>query len=233
MSISLFLRKLVGLPSPTQLGRSDSDSLPMRDFGSEPGAYTWEDWAEEVRRLHPVRYFISETVGLELSIARRRARDALYWLKCHTLPKYRAYSRIDIRRPGPGIDYSYGWIDRSEALLYAAFVCLRDFVENEHPEDPAASWTLEEIEADDLLKGQKERYDEVMALYNWWMKGRLDEDAEEDRLHAAFREVRDRPRTDEAFQETSEAWTKYRLWRQEREDEMLLRLVKVRGSLWT
>lgn len=231
--VSLLLRKLVRLPTAVELGRSDSEALPSRDFGHAPEDYTWEDWEEEVKEKYPVRFFISETLGGKVDLWRAQAENAVYWLKCHTLPEYRGYSRIDIRRPGPGIPYYYGWIDRSEALLYAAFVCLRDFVEKEEPRDPAASWPLEEIAADVQLQYQKDSHDEIMALYHWWMKGRLEEEAEEDRLYSQLAAVRGRQGDDPEFRTAADAWNAYRKFRADREDEMLIRLCKVRGRLWT
>jgi hypothetical protein len=238
MSVTIFLRKLLRVPNPVEMGRSKHTALQSRIFGAKEGAYTWEDWHEEVARLYPIRAFISEKIGREIGVLQARARDKVYWLKCHVLPEYRGYSRIDLRNPGPGIDYKYGWVDRSEAVLYACFVCLRQYIENEEPVDPALFATPEEFEEDPGLRHQKEMFDEAQALYQWWMKGRIEEEAEEDRLWEAYHAVRkDRRGSDpekvEAAEMAGKVWTEYRQWRTDRENVMLHRLISIRQSFWT
>lgn len=226
---TVFLRKLLQIPSPSQMGRSETDALPIRDFGSEEGDYTWEDWEEEVATLFPVRFFIAEKVGSTLGRLSSRAGDALYWVQCHTLPEYRGYSKIDLSQAGPGIDYKYGWLDRSEALLYASFICLRQYIENEEPKDPATFMTAEEL-TEPAFKAQKDNFDEAHTLYNWWMKGRMEEEAKEKQLREeAYAHSRFTPEG----QAASKVWLDYRHWQSEREDEMLMRLVKIRNTLWT
>jgi len=45
------------LPSPKELGRSDYNALPMRNFNHN-NMYTWEDYYEELKIKYPIRYFI-------------------------------------------------------------------------------------------------------------------------------------------------------------------------------
>lgn len=176
---------------------------------------------------YPVRYFLSKVLWPKLSRWPRTA-NVWYRLKCWVHPRFRGYSFIDLRQAGPGIHYTHGWIDRSEAMLYACFICLRQFVENEASElvNP------HEIEADEHFDPTEQRrcYDEMWVLYNWWMVGRLEEEAEEMRLFKASRH--DAPPTEES-REATRVWLEYSRWRTARTDEMLARLISIRGYLWT
>lgn len=218
------------LPKPKDLGHPNNH-LPSRDFGHAEGAYTWEDWHEEVRRRFPVRYFLSGVVGW---FARwPRVSNALYWLRTHT---YNRYHLLDIRQAEPENPdgYRWGWIDRDRVLMLACFKVLRDFVELEKPW-PVADY-LAEVEAKgdpngeaESLRLQHERYVETMALYNWWTRDRFAERAEwERRRDEAYKRWKAEP-TDE----NGKAWTDIETTENDRDDEMLRRLIAIRHYLWT
>lgn len=114
-----------------------------------------------------------------------------YWLRTHTVDRYHL---VDMRCPRNG--YRWGWLDRSEGMLFAAFAILVDFVDREYP--GYVDW-----EHSDEMRAQR---DEVMALYRWWTVERKSERDADD----GTTDVVD-----------------------DKDDEMLLRLVKVRGILWT
>lgn len=228
--ISTFRKMMARLkpPGPMELGRSDYDALPMRGLGDWPGAYTWEDWEEEVRAKWPIRFWITHTFPSYFWPLRRWVRDGWYWLKCKTLPSYK-FHIIDLRNPGPGIRYTHGWRDQPDKILWAAFICLREYIEKEEPRDPA-SWASAEELAEPHLAQQKAEYDEAMALYNWWMSGRLEEDREENRRFEAMSQF---PRHTPEHRVVGDMWRDYREWREEREQEMLERLIRIRRRLWT
>lgn len=143
----------------------------------------------------------------------------LYWLRCHTFTKYHI---IDIR----GQDgYKWGWLDRDHAMYLACFKLLTEFVELE---DPTVGQRTEADYRGDLdetewlefhrpsIIPQLEREVEVRALYDWWKTGRKQE---WDACYAASN-----------LKETK--WDEFtRL--EEKDEEMLMRLMKVRRSLWT
>jgi hypothetical protein len=123
----------------------------------------------------------------------------LYWLRTHTIHRYHM---IDIRSPGNG--YAWGWIDRSDAFLYANFAILVDFVEKEYP--GLVKWDYDlDIES---------KRDEFIALYIWWTKERR---REHDHV-SSLPDVERLPAV-EALDR--------------KDDEMLGRLIKVRHYLWT
>lgn len=226
------LKKWMRLPNPVELGRASYNALPIRDLpGPNEDAYTWEDWKEEVTEKYPVRFWLTYTfVRSVINPVRRKVKAAWYWLTCHVLPS-RRFHLLDLRSPGPGITYSYGWMDMAEVIQYACFVALRKFVEGEQPVDPT-SWATPEQFADPTsgLAEQKAKHDEVMALYEWWMRGRLQEEHEEGRL---FQETRRFDRRSVEYRAAVDAWLGYREWLDTRADEMLHRVISVRRYLWT
>lgn len=136
---------------------------------------------------------------------RSELSEVYYWLRTHTVHRYHI---IDIR----GEDgYTWGWIDRDHAILLACFKLLRDFVENENPTvglGGIEAYAWEGMSAGELegLAAQVAREKEVRALYVWWtVERKKEKEADHDEYD----------------------------WQDKRDDEMLLRLMAVRGSLWT
>lgn len=212
-------------PGPKDLGKADSNLfLPMRDFGARDDDYTWEDWHEEVKRDYPIRYFLTETIPSFFGRIAHRWGERWYRVKCAILPSYR-FHLLDLRNPGPGIEYTYGFRDQVQVMMWACFICLRSYIEKEEPRDPAEWATPEEL-AEEPLKSQKAHLEEARALYDWWMKGRLEEEAEEHRLWEQFR-------ANKESEELRKAWIDYRKWMEDREQEILHRLINIRQGLWT
>jgi hypothetical protein len=177
----LILRKLFKLPSPKDLGRSEYNALPSREFTPDVEGYCWEDWHEEAKRLHPIKYWIAETAGdffrykIWLPI-KRPFSDAHYWFVSHFIPS-RRYHWLDLRQPckkgdARNIDcYRYGWADVPEKMLYAMFNLLKEYFD-ENPYDLRTHYSLEEINADAGLKSQYETFQEARAILEWWNVGR-------------------------------------------------------------
>ena len=145
----------------------------------------------------------------------------LYWLRCHTFTKYHI---INIS----GQDgYKWGWIDRDHAMYLACFKLLTEFVELEDP--TVGQRTLDDYRGepgviDDAeweqyhkpsIVPQLEREVEVRALYDWWKTTRKQE------WDACYAMKSGQPMYDEMD----------RL--EEKDEEMLMRLMKVRRTLWT
>lgn len=219
-------------PGPRELGRSDSDALPSALFGSDGTEnYTWEDWAVEVKEKYPVRYWITHTFQYAVVFPiQRKWTDFWDWVKCHTMPSKR-YHLLDLRNPGPGIDYTHGWTDQVQVITWACFVSLRNFVEKEHPVAPRSRFTAEEFEAEPVFQESQARHEEIMALYDWWMRGRVEEKAEEERLFSVTKELR---RGTPEHRTAIDTWIAYHRWREDvRDNEMLHRLINVRQYLWT
>lgn len=215
--------KFLHLPTPTELGHPD-DSLPSREWTPDAVGYTWEDWEAEVRGRYPVRFWLTRTMPDFFRPVWWRVRDAVYWLRCHVVPRYR-YHLVDLRGVDPLVPYTHGYLDPCSVMRLAAWKALRDYVEKAGPTDPA-SWATPAELAEPHLKAQKDRYDEVMALYRWWMVERADDDAAVSELYRLTRQ----PETREA---SLKAWLDANDQVDRRDEEMFLRLAKLRPFLWT
>lgn len=230
--------KVFPLPSPRELGRSKDNALPMDwlddlrlDDARDPSRYSWEDWEVEMKRDHPVSWFVRREIPRPFKRAWDRIDDAIYWVKCHTLPSYR-FHILDLRNPGGGIEWDHGWRDRTEVLLWACFKILVDFVELEKPydmEQEVDGLTPEQIEEQGLTT-QLKKHREMMDLYRWWKTGRAED---EERISALYT-ARDADYATKAERRAAlDAWSKARDEFEERDQTNLLRLIAIRRYLWT
>ena len=239
----LFLRKILKLPSAIDLGWSDDEALQSRDWTPDCDGYTWEDWHETVKKMHPVKYWIAETLGDFLRYRvwlkiKNPITDAIYWLKCHFLPSYR-FHFLDLRQPSYTDDkkdcYKYGWRDVPVKMLYAWFNLLGEYIDKEEPYDLTSTYTLEEIMADPQTKRQHEDLQEAKAILHWWRVTYGQE-------WKNYYDIQDQWYTasKDPVQRSKGVDVKYRtvMYKIEQEledqtDEMLMRLIKIRRSLWT
>jgi hypothetical protein len=182
----------------------------------------------------------------------RQIGHALYWLRTHT---YNKYHMLDLRSSQNG--YSWGWLDRSEAILFANMAILIDFIEKEKAFEGFVDWRSaeemkaagEEVDAysEPCYNNHAEAKKEMLAIYNWWKKGRKEEhDALEKRYEEAYKDdkfefepiengmfkLKDRPVTPEQIKARKQIW-KDEESLEAKDDEMMIRLVKVRGYMWT
>lgn len=136
----------------------------------------------------------------------------LYWLRCHT---YNRYHVVDCRNRF----YKWGWSDVDYLMLYSAFALLQRFVEKE-----------------DGLKSLECQGEAFRNEAKKWLD-RMDKESME--IHVeCLEEAERRDRTYDEVRYLWHWWTKERFETNidddhERDTEMLVRLVKVRGSLWT
>lgn len=241
--------KLFKLPGPVDLGMSDNDhAMASEFFRNNPTEYTWEQYYDRLRELYPVRFFLASTVPQffhdRWRDAARPFRDATYWLKCHCLTKHK-YHLVDIRQAanvGSELPYTHGWIDTDWRMVYAMFSLLIDFVEKEMPHGYFVP-SEEDAAKDDGTcdspyagyKAQRERHDEYMAIYKYWMVERPAEEAKRSDLTMAWSRLHKASKgldTDEV----KAAWKASRDAAASSEaklEEMLVRLLKIRHCLWT
>lgn len=224
--------KIFRLPSPSELGMTDSeyDALPMRDFQKigDPTP-TWEDWEERVKKDYPIRYFFAEgMIPWIKRMYRRYVEDPIYWIKCHILPKYK-YHLLDLRQPKENGEYRYGWLDADHQMEYALFNILNRFVEKEMP-----NWycpSEEDIQTDPHLTHQRNLWMEAKNIHYWWNVERKRQDKKHAELVSKWYEARHINAAD-----SHKLWDQMNKAEQEMEDkkdEMIARLLKIRRSLWT
>jgi hypothetical protein len=228
----LFFRKLLRLPGAIELGKSDCDALPSRDFTPDCEGYTWEDWHKDVKEKYPIKYFFAETasdfIKYKLWFPIYKPIDKTkYWLISHIIPNKR-YHMLDLRQPNNEYEidiYRYGWCDVPEKMLFAMFNLLDQFVKHELPQYYCPP--EEEIE----LKSQRDTYLEILEIHKWWTYDRKIE-------YKAFSDIRSewselhRARDPKA----KELWDKMHVMEaafENKTDEMISRLMKIRRNLWT
>lgn len=228
-----FLKRWTHLPTPQELGWTDHrHGLRIRELQPFRSGRTWDEWREYVRAQYPARYFVRETIPDAADTVLRKTRDALYWLKCHTLPAYR-FHLLDLR----GVDrvqrYSYGYTDPREVMTVAGWAALDMWVKEE-PFNPHES--DEEEEDPELLAQHIARYDEAMTLHRWWFVERAGEHAEIDReygLYSSRRQELVTARDHEGYEALTKEWLARCQTRDEKEQAMWMRLAALREYLWT
>lgn len=228
-----FWKKLVSLPSPRELGWSKHNALEDAEFSPNPRGKTWQDWHAHVKQLHPTKYFIVETLPKWFRYKiywpiKRPIEKAHYWFVSHFIPS-RRYHMLDLRQPG---GYRYGWQDVPEKMLYAMFNLLGEYLNGEQPVDLSDWHTEAQIEADPGMKMQQNSLNEARAIYHWWNVGRkAEEKAISDKQHEWWLHRKDQKSTqaEALFKELKEMEEAY----ENKTDEMIARLMKIRRTLWT
>ena len=205
------------LPTPKELGQP-MNNLPSAEFGAKRGYYTWEDYDLEVKTKFPVRYWLNEALEniIFFITTWHRLSHIWYWIRTHT---YRRYHIIDMRKAEPENKdgYKWGWIDRSEALTLVMFTVLREFVEKE----------LRKFKYADL---EQDYNKEILALYKWWTVDRL---VELEHWESESTKYYERWKKDQTDEEAKIKWREFDAKPYEKEEEMLLRLLKVKNHMWT
>jgi hypothetical protein len=201
---------------------------------------TWEDWHETVQKMHPVKYFIAETATdfLQQKIwwrLKHPVEKFHYWFVSHFVPS-RRYHMLDLRQPCPkgemNVDcYKYGWRDVDARMLFAMFNLLNEFVTGELPHYYCP--TEEDVAKDPTLKEQRNVVLEVNAIHHWWNVTRKEDHRAYDSLLHQWSQIR------KISGKTEEAARLFKILgtvekdNEDKVDEMIARLMKIRRSLWT
>jgi hypothetical protein len=129
--------------------------------------------------------------------------EPFYWLRTHTVDRYHL---IDIG----GMDgYKWGWIDRDHAMLLANMRLLCDYVEKEYD---FINWKSD--------PRHRHAGTEIKLIYHWWKVVRP-------ARHAEYLALSRRP----SYSVRESINMASRL--EEDDTSMLIRLMKVRGYLWS
>ena len=141
------------------------------------------------------------------------------------------YHLLDLRQPKvkgePG--YRYGWLDSDTKMVYALFNILNQYVENEMPHHYCPS--EEDVQAEPFLLTQRSNYLEVKNLHYWWNVGRK----REEKKYLELLHVWSQAKLDQNPSE-HQLWLELKKIEQANDDkldEMITRLIKIRRSLWT
>ena len=161
-------------------------------------------------------------------------REALYWLRTHT---YNRYHMLDCRSEQNG--YKWGWQDLCQQILFANMNILKLYVEKEADR---IDWQSD--------PGHATARGEMEVIYQWWMKGRKlahdDYDALmtkaygfgdctvlEDTEDPKLKSLRFTKRGDPLWEEDCNNCHKAEAALEAKDEEMMIRLIKIRGYLWS
>jgi hypothetical protein len=225
----LALRRLFQLPSPVDLGWSTDGSLMLREFTPYQEGKSWEDWHEFCRKHYPVRHFLSEELPLlvkRLAIwpVERVANATLDYC----LPS-RRYHLLDLRGIDPLFPYQHGYLDPSQAFYLAGWGALLRWYREAEPKDPRQWMSPEQLVEEAHFV---ETYDELMALVHYWTVTRVERDKENMQLSKALQAVKPTAENRELYEAAQERWLRHSRESERIEDEMWLRLAKMRSHLW-
>lgn len=226
MKLLQAIKKMIFLPTVMDLGWSKMNALPMRGLGAREGDRTWEDYHELMKMQYPVRYFLFDTlprlfrwhVAHPLGNAKRFIKHFI-WKRTHLL---------DLRQRSwvPGCDeYDWGYIDPRETMLYSCMTCLGRFIEETDAKNHLEWLKLELMKTtEDMGRGIIEDsialYTEALAIHRWWTSDR--------KAKFLAMQLSDKYQTTEERQETFSKWDAF----EAEEDEMLVRLMRIRRGLW-
>lgn len=224
MSDWLFKLKDKFIPGPVELGLSDHDALQMEAFDPFADGPTWEQYHKIIKEKYPVRNWIFNVFlawfDQKFYNLRMRYYDflSIYVNKDHL---------VDLRQKSGFDRYTGGYTDPVNKVLRANFRILCDFVESEEFERQR-KWYLEEDQSEDNIHW-KEATQEMINLHHYWMVERQQDEDKEQILHKLAKNKK----TKEEYDEQMEEWLKFYRGLENKEDEMLTRLLKIRRFLWT
>jgi len=235
------MKNLFRLPTPKELGKSDHNALPI-DFFDDAGQYTWERYKEEIKQKYPIRNFLFNTLTMWFRVhIIMNISHAWYWLRCHT---YNKYHLLDIRQPhneGSRDNYKWGWVDECNQILLANFSILTQHLEIRNNSEYHYSATPEGAQKlYDSYKNDPNGWDgseqaaeliELYTLNKYWTIDRKIADKENQQLLTEWHDARKNKQND-----AEEKWNKLQLSDaqfKQTEEDMLIRLIKIRDRLWT
>lgn len=209
----------------------------------------WSIWRQETKKNHPFKYFVFET----LPSFYRRKRSKIGSFKYHVTQKYLFgyhYLKLDVKRFSKpyGIERlsKYSWMDADEQIQAFMFQILVNYVEKELGYDELVSRLTDENDDETTSSAEKEAFD----LYEWYINDYCDDSYERigyKQLHEKYPNHKYYDPFDSSnssrTQEERDYFTELRQLRREidkREQQLdkemtenLIRLIKLRHSLWT
>lgn len=232
----LFLRKLLRLPSPIDLGWSKTNALPMRQFTPDTKEHTWEDWDVQVRTQHPYKYFFAETLPYFLKYRLwfplyAPISQLYYYLISHLLPS-RKYHWLDLRQleedPNSYDYYNWGWCSTDRRMVFALINLFQQFMEKTFPTLDCP--TLQAASIDKQCQQDRDLYFEIKAIDQWWRIERKNLNEQIDKYQSLWHEAHKKNSPRKEF-----FWKKLQKSEKELEDQLdniLIRILKIRRYLW-
>ena len=216
--------KLFRFPTPKSLGMSSYYIYNKRNDEKD-----FDDYLLYLKDNYPVRYFFAFFLQewFNLNIV-RKVKDIYWWFQHNFNPRHR-YHMLDLRQPKSNLNYRYGWIDADTKMVYALFNILNQFVEHEFENFFVP--TEEEVASEPHLKEQREAGLEILAIHKWWNITapimRAEENKALDVWYTAHKEKLSNGKV--LFKRIFELEEEYK----KSLEEYMIRLIKVRGWMWT
>ncbi len=201
------------LPTPKQLGFSNNE-------------LSYDGWLALVKERHPIKYFFLRSLPDVFKMAVRSIEQIHYWTLSHLLPS-RKFHMLDLRQPN---EYRWGYVDVPKRMLFAIFNLLAVYVEEEDP----YIISDEEVEADPMLADQQFITNEARDIHYWWTVERPAKSKEIDAmLHQWLSLVESGKEEDKNTKILYANYSRYRCAEEQKVDEQVMRVMKIRKSLWT
>jgi len=212
------------------------DFLDGETEEDEHGNKTWTHYYNYLKKTYPVKFFFASTLptfirNTWLHLIGWKLGDFKYWFQSFII---RRDHMLDLRQPKRNkqfdIDYyRSGWIDTDTKMVYAMFNLLNNFVKQEliHMYFP----TEEEIAKEPILQSQLDKNNEILAIYRWWNIIRKLECQEGNKALTAWSNAKRSHSIN-----TKQLWEDLKRIDKRNEDkleEMLIRLLKIRKCLWS
>lgn len=242
----IYFKKLIKIPGPKDLGMGDSNhAMAMEHFCNDNTTPTWESYYARIKREYPIKYFFASTMA---SFFMKRYNkisnyvyEIFYYLKCH-FKRSHQYHKLDLSQPkmitvienDGSVNkinnedyYSYGWLDVDVRMMYAIFNLLNSYVENE-----LKIITEEDIAKDPSFISYKKDQEEIIAIHHWWNVERKVLQQENHNLTDKWYFLSEAKRKD-AAQRASKEVQDFETAFNNKTDEMIDRLMKIRRKLWS
>lgn len=190
----------------------------------------WDEWEKDLKEKYPIRYFFYESLPEFWSYhIYRRARDIKWWFLHRFHPSHRYHVIKTSLEPG--------YWDPDTRMFTAAFDLLSEFVEHERGPNQHVDWDAEEP--------HRSAWKEMNELYEWW-KDRpnredrwekenpeppIDDDLKDGFFKRFQQQHRDRPCVIAYGEWAMRHHKQSDEWDQE-DDDMFIRLVKIRRFMW-
>jgi hypothetical protein len=198
----------------------------------------WDEWKINASKKHPIRFYIAEELLDEVQDFLNFPRDLYRAARIYIRNRY--IDKIHYLKTGltPGQYY-----DLDHRIMHALFNELVIFVEIEATLDHL-EWSSrlthgedDGVSPEDELYGKPTRHAkeslEIIELYNWWKKR---DERKDPMVESGWDNYCDKPKEERTEKEKNislekliEIEEKY----EKEDEEMLIRLIKIRKSLWT
>lgn len=229
--------------------------LPIDGKGMEAdfarSSQEWHDFEVYHKKHNPIRYFLNhEFESIFIWPWSMQISRLIDWVKYRTTKRYHVVNT--------GMEPGYA--DASERMLHVNFNMLKDFVEIEKAhmwnhgdqpkmEQPGVSHLVWEMGLESDASGQAENAREIYELYDWWTNVRpyrVDDNVKDWEVYRAYSEeiyggsddyFMRGDKDDKKLKKLRKTWLdksdKIEKKNSKEDEAMLIRLMKVRGALWT